>query len=167
VRVSRAWRGGGRDACQIGRVESPPLVLEHAFKNSGALGNGRALVPEDALDLKDVEREVLAADLERDQLDVVTVNPLVVRSWYGSPSASRSRIGTNRPRAPYTRPPGQRLTRGHGQTVARHDRIGRRPPRMRPACHWPRSSTRTTVRTRSPPPRSSRARVRAREKRSR
>src|SRR2546422_7732815 len=70
---------------------------------------GGRLVAQDALDLKDVEREVLPTDFERDQLDVVAAAPAAAaarRHAIRSPSASRSRIGTRPPPpAPPRRPP--------------------------------------------------------------
>src|SRR5205807_29653 len=84
---------------QIDERDRAPLILEHAFEKVRRLGQRRrCLVSQDALDLKDVEREILAADLESDQLDIITAG-----TGHGhtirSPSASRSRIGTSRPRS--------------------------------------------------------------------
>src|SRR2546426_11926507 len=92
------------------------LIAQHAFEEVRRHGERRRrLVPQDALHLEDVEGEVLAGDLERDELDVVAGGH--VRR---SPSASRSRIGTSTPlRRATAAAHGSDSPRGTGRAASR------------------------------------------------
>src|SRR2546422_11279288 len=117
---------------------------------------GGRLVAQDALDLKDVEREVLPTDFERDQLDVVAAAPAAAaarRDAIRSPSAARSRIGTSPPPSCSATPAAQGSVwpRGTGNGCSRTTASASSTSNAtwRPLAP---SSTSTTVRTPPAPP---------------
>src|SRR5439155_1212178 len=109
-------RGQAEPLAEIHERHGDALVAQHALEEIGRLGERRrGLVPEDPLDLEDVEGQVLTGHLEGDQLDVVARgHPMC------SPSASRSRIGTRAPRRRATPDAhGSDSPRGTGNTASR------------------------------------------------
>src|SRR6266446_6675466 len=96
ARILAQRRSGAEPLAQVDERDRAPLILKYAFEKLRRLRQWRrSLVAQNALDLENVEREVLTAHLERDQLDVVTAALASDRRHViRSPSASRSRIGT-------------------------------------------------------------------------
>src|SRR6266851_4103214 len=149
-------RGGAEALAQIDERDRGALILEHAFEKLRRLGQRRGrLVTQDALDLKDVEREVLPPHFERDQLDVVVAAAAAAarRHAIRSPSASRSRIGTRPPPSRSATPAAQGSVwpRGTGNGCSRTtaSTSSTSNATWRPLAP---SSTSTTVRTPPPPP---------------
>src|SRR5438034_214800 len=140
-------RRGAEPLAQVDQRDGAPMISQHAFEKIRRLGERRGrLVTQDALDLKDVEGEVLARHLERDELDVV-VGTHVMRS----PNASRSRIGTSVPlRRATPAAHGSDSPRGTGSAVSRPTSSASSPSNATRRTPSPApSSTSTAVRPRS------------------
>ena len=90
---------------QVDDWHGAALVRQHPFEESGGLGQRRGrLVSEDALDLKDVERELLAAARGRSPAGCRRQSAHAAEaSEIRAPSAARSSNGTNPPSGGATR----------------------------------------------------------------
>ena len=112
---------------QIHHRHRAAFVGDHALEEVGRLGQRRGRhVPEDPLDLEDVERELLGPDPEGHELDVVAGGRHAAAvSVKRAPSAARSSSGTSPSvGAGDRRRPRQRAARGHGESRVVQHRLG-------------------------------------------